>query len=105
MRSTRKLRRPHPISLSRRFLVFGKVQGVYFRHATRLTALRLDVNGSARNLPDGSVEVLAHGEPGALEALEKWLHEGPDQARVDAVRVFECDEAAAAQMPAQFTVL
>jgi acylphosphatase len=105
MRSARKLRRPHPISRSRRFLVFGKVQGVYFRHATRLAAARLGVSGSARNLPDGSVEVIAHGTAGALEALEKWLHQGPEHARVDTVQAFEVDAAAAARIPAEFTVL
>jgi acylphosphatase len=81
------------------------VQGVYFRHATRLVAVRLGVNGSARNLSDGSVEVIAHGTPGALEAMEKWLREGPEQARVDAVHAFEWDEAAAAPIAAEFTVL
>ena len=35
----------------------GKVQGVYFRHSTRLEAERLALSGYARNLPDGSVEV------------------------------------------------
>jgi acylphosphatase len=104
-RSTRILRRQRPINLSRRFLVFGKVQGVYFRHATRLVASRLGICGSARNLPDGSVEVIAYGPPGALEALETWLHEGPEQARVDEVRVFESDEAAMPQKPTEFTVL
>jgi acylphosphatase len=84
--------------------VFGKVQGVYFRHATRLEASRLGVSGSARNLPDGSVEVIAHGAPAALEALEKWLHQGPGQARVDAVRGFVLDAAATPQIPTEFTV-
>ena len=46
----------------RRFLVFGKVQGVYFRHSTRQEAKRLAIRGSARNLPDGSVEVITAGD-------------------------------------------
>ena len=53
----------------RRFLVFGKVQGVYFRHSTRLEARRLLIRGIARNLPDGSVEVLAQGGTAAVEEL------------------------------------
>jgi acylphosphatase len=69
----------------RRFLVIGKVQGVYFRHSARLEAKRLNLRGLARNLPDGSVEVLAQGSASALEALHQWLKRGPAQARVDSV--------------------
>jgi acylphosphatase len=69
----------------RRFLVTGKVQGVYFRHSARLEAKRLNLRGLARNLPDGSVEVLAQGSAPALEALHQWLKRGPSQARVDGV--------------------
>jgi acylphosphatase len=72
--------------VTRRFLVFGKVQGVYFRHSARLEAKRLGLRGIARNLPDGSVEVLAHGETAAVEELRLWLQRGPAQARVDEVR-------------------
>ena len=50
----------------RRFLVLGRVQGVYFRHSTRLEANRLALRGIARNLPDGSVEVLVKGGAGAV---------------------------------------
>ena len=70
----------------RRFLVFGKVQGVYFRHSTRLEARRLALRGIARNLPDGTVEVLAQGRGAAVEELRVWLRQGPAQARVDEVR-------------------
>jgi acylphosphatase len=70
----------------RRFLVFGKVQGVYFRHSTRLEAEKLSIRGSARNLPDGSVEVIAQGDIEALERLRAWLGRGPAQARVLEVR-------------------
>jgi len=70
----------------RRFLVTGKVQGVYFRHSARLEAKRLGIRGIAQNLPDGSVEVLVAGEPSAVEELRAWLHRGPAQAQVDSVR-------------------
>ena len=78
----------------RRFLVFGKVQGVSFRHSTRLEANRLALCGIARNLPDGSVEVLVKGGAGAVEELRRWLHRGPKHARVDEVREVPLDEAA-----------
>ena len=65
------------------------MQGVYFRHSTRLQAERLAIRGVARNLPDGSVEVIAHGTPEAVENLRKWLRHGPSGARVAAVEEFE----------------
>ena len=68
-----------------RFLVSGKVQGVFFRASTRQRALDLGLSGRATNLPDGRVEVIADGDPAALDALEAWLQHGPPAARVDAV--------------------
>jgi acylphosphatase len=79
--------------VTRRFLVFGKVQGVYFRHSARLEAKKLGLRGIARNLTDGSVEVLAHGSSAAVEELRRWLQRGPEQARVDEVREMQCDSA------------
>lgn len=77
--------------VSCRFLVTGRVQGVYFRHSTRLEAQRLAIAGLARNLPDGSVEVIAHGGPAAIASLREWLHRGPPMARVAAVQELACD--------------
>ena len=88
----------------RRFFVFGKVQGVYFRHSTRLQARRLTLRGIVRNLPDGSVEVLAQGPPAAVEELRAWLHGGPAQARVDEVREAALD-GDSVQLPQEFAVL
>ena len=68
-----------------RFLVSGKVQGVFFRASTREQARRLGLRGYAKNLPDGRVEVLAVGEAAAVDALARWLQRGPPQARVDGV--------------------
>ena len=74
---------------ARRFRVMGKVQGVYFRHSTRLEAERLALSGYARNLPDGSVEVAIRGPAAAVEELHQWLHRGPKSARVAAVLELE----------------
>ncbi|WP_374608514.1 acylphosphatase [Thermomonas sp.] len=70
---------------SARFIVRGKVQGVWFRASTRDEAMRLGLAGHARNLADGSVDVLAIGDAAAIDMLERWLHLGPPLARVDAV--------------------
>lgn len=68
-----------------RFLVSGRVQGVFFRASTRQHALALSLSGRADNLVDGRVEVIACGDTAALDNLETWLHEGPPAARVTRV--------------------
>ena len=66
--------------------VYGSVQGVGFRYSTQREALRLGLTGYARNLDDGSVEVLACGEDEQVAALIAWLKAGgPRSARVDRV--------------------
>lgn len=77
-----------------RFRVTGKVQGVCFRDGTRSQALRLGLRGHARNLADGSVEVLAAGDAAALDELARWLRHGPPRARVDGVERADADAAA-----------
>jgi len=89
--------------VSRRFQITGRVQGVYFRHSTRIEAERLALKGYARNLPDGSVEVLAHGPIGAVAELHRWLHRGPREARVDGV--FELEATAGTPPPVRFQVI
>lgn len=56
-------------------IVKGRVQGVGFRAFTRYHALSLDLKGVARNLPDGSVEIIAQGSKHSLEALVSRLQE------------------------------
>lgn len=68
-----------------RFIVAGKVQGVFFRASTREQALKSGLRGYAKNLADGSVEVLAVGDAESIDALEAWLRIGPPKARVDAL--------------------
>ena len=70
----------------RRFLVTGRVQGVFFRAGTRHVAEQLGLTGHAINLPDGRVEVLACGSRDALDRLESWLQGGTPRSRVDDVQ-------------------
>jgi acylphosphatase len=72
-----------------RFLVAGRVQGVFFRASTAQRARELGLAGVARNLDDGRVEVIASGDAEALAALHAWLHQGPPAARVDDVERVE----------------
>lgn len=66
--------------------VYGSVQGVGFRYTTQQEAQRLGLVGYARNLDDGSVEVVACGEAENVNKLIEWLKAGgPRSARVDKV--------------------
>jgi len=75
-----------PICL--RCIVSGRVQGVFFRASTQRQAQQLGISGYARNLADGSVEVLACGAADAVQQLRAWLWVGPPAAGVTAV---ECE--------------
>ena len=68
-----------------RFVVHGHVQGVGFRWWVWRQATRLGVDGLARNLRDGSVEVIAEGSGSALAELERLLGQGPPAAEVQRV--------------------
>lgn len=88
-----------PEQLARKFLVSGRVQGVFFRESTRREADQLGIRGSATNLRDGRVEVLAWGDESALDLLHAWLHTGPTMARVTSVEPLPLDGEA----PSGFT--
>ena len=76
-----------------KYVVSGKVQGVFFRASTAREASRLGIGGHAMNLPDGRVEVLAVGAKDAVEALGRWLERGPPAARVTGVERRDEDAA------------
>lgn len=70
-----------------RVIVKGLVQGVFFRQSTLEQASRRGLAGMVRNLPDGSVELLARGPAAEVEALLQWARQGPPAARVDALEI------------------
>ena len=88
--------------VGRRFLVSGRVQGVYFRGSTATEAERLGVRGRAVNLADGRVEVLAVGPAAAVEELAEWLQRGPRWAQVSGVESRREDPARVGE-PVGFT--
>ena len=67
--------------------VTGQVQGVNFRSSTKAEADALDLNGSVRNCPDGSVEVVIEGPKATVQQLVDWCHRGPVWAQVAEVQV------------------
>jgi len=74
----------------RGYRVHGWVQGVGFRWSACGVAERLGVVGSVRNVPNGSVELMARGSAEALARFEGFLRRGPPLARVDRVETIGC---------------
>jgi acylphosphatase len=71
--------------VARRALVSGRVQGVFYRASAAAKARTLGITGSARNLPDGRVEVIAYGAPDVVRAFFDWLWIGSTASKVTAV--------------------
>lgn len=79
-------------TVARHLTIHGRVQGVFFRASTRERAREAGASGWVRNRPDGSVELIAEGEPDAVQAVEQWVREGgPRQARVERVEAEDVD--------------
>ncbi|MFC1721071.1 acylphosphatase [Patescibacteria group bacterium] len=66
--------------------ITGRVQLVMFRDFTNRSAQKLGLTGIVKNMPDGSVYVLAEGEEEKLRELIEKLQSGPTFARVDEVK-------------------
>lgn len=63
----------------------GRVQGVFFRAATRSRALDLGLSGWVRNLPDERVEAVFEGPSPAVDTAVSWCRSGPPNAVVTVV--------------------
>ena len=72
-----------PVRLSA--IIHGRVQGVFFRDFTRRQALSLGLTGYVRNLPDGTVEVVAEARQDALQQLLEQIEVGPSGGYVEKV--------------------
>lgn len=70
---------------SYRFVVRGRVQGVFFRQSAVEQARALALTGWVRNREDGCVEGVASGPSAALARLHAWLQHGPPAAQVEGV--------------------
>lgn len=73
--------------IRRRAIVRGQVQGVFFRDSTRQEAEAHGVNGRARNLDDGAVEVILEGPAEAVEKVLDFIRRDPGHAQVEDVEV------------------
>jgi len=68
-------------------LIRGKVQGVFFRQALKVLAIKNNVYGWVRNLKDNRVEALLEGDGNAVNLIVEWAHHGPANARVDHIKI------------------
>lgn len=73
--------------ISRRVVVHGTVQGVFFRASCQREAAARGVAGWVSNRPDGSVEAVLEGEEPAVTAVVDWCRHGPPRAEVSGVEV------------------
>lgn len=80
-------------TIARRCLIEGRVQGVAFRHYTKVRARELGLVGWVQNRADGRVETWLEGETRPVEELVAWLGKGPPTARVARVDVIEEEPA------------
>ena len=75
-----------------RVRIHGRVQGVFFRHHTKLMAEGLGLSGWVKNCTDGSVEAICSGSTERVDQMIDWLHVGPDSAVVSRVDIDSADD-------------
>jgi len=68
--------------VSKRLLISGRVQGVFFRGWTETTARSLGLTGWVRNLTTGEVEIHVSGPPEKVDEMIRRCWEGPPAAEV-----------------------
>ncbi len=89
---------------ARRFTITGRVQKVGYRWWAVGEARRLGLSGWVRNRTDGSVEIVAAGDLGRLQAFAAACGRGPAAAQVAHVEesVIEPSDRATADLPLPF---
>ncbi|MBR9972917.1 acylphosphatase [Magnetospirillum sulfuroxidans] len=82
--------------ISKRVLIHGRVQGVWYRGWTVQQAQALNLSGWVRNLSDGGVEALFHGAADRVQTMIDACWQGPAAAQVSTVGVENCADIPAA---------
>jgi acylphosphatase len=77
------------MTITRRLVIHGQVQGVGYRYSMSAAAERIGITGWVRNRRDGTVEAIVQGTPLAVEQIMKWAERGPAGASVSHVTSFE----------------
>jgi acylphosphatase len=73
----------------KRVVVSGRVQGVFFRDATRRRAESAGVAGWVSNRRDGAVEAVFEGDESAVDQLVDFCRRGPGRAEVSSIDVID----------------
>jgi acylphosphatase len=71
--------------ITKKYIIEGFVQGVGYRYFAHRKAIEYSIYGYAKNLMNGSVEVLAHGLVENIAAFKRQLESGPQRANVKRV--------------------
>lgn len=77
---------------TKKIIIKGIVQGVGFRSFAHFYALRYNISGYVKNLPDGSVEVVAKGEEKNLKDFIETVTQGPTGALISEIKNEEINE-------------
>jgi acylphosphatase len=80
---------PPPVVRRAALIITGRVQGVLYRAEARREARKLGLTGFVRNREDGTVHAEAEGADTAVGAFIRWCRRGPENARVEDVKVEE----------------
>ena len=73
------------MTVGRRFIISGRVQGVGFRYFAIRVARRAGVVGTVRNLSDGTVEAIAEGSETAISEFRAEIERGPSYGNVSRI--------------------
>ena len=65
------------------------MQGVSYRFATLAKAIKLQLTGLVKNLPNGDVYIEAEGKEDSINKLIEWCYVGPPRAEVTEVHAQE----------------
>ena len=76
-----------------RFIIFGKVQGVFYRKSVSQVMMQKQFKGYIQNLEDGTVEVVAEVFDDNFKDFMAILQEGSLLSHVDEIKYEIIDDA------------
>ncbi|PIT92676.1 MAG: di-trans,poly-cis-decaprenylcistransferase [Candidatus Harrisonbacteria bacterium CG10_big_fil_rev_8_21_14_0_10_42_17] len=84
----------HDLSFKRLTVtISGRVQGVFFRRGVRDQAVSFSLTGYAKNLTNGSVEVVVEGDSSRLQSFLDWCYQGTRLSKVESLYFAWSDSA------------
>ncbi len=76
-----------------RFIIFGKVQGVFYRKFVSQAMMKRQYKGYIQNLSDGTVEVVAEVFDDDFDTFMDILKEGSPKSSVEDIKYEVIDDA------------